>query len=58
MRGLGDDSHGGADGCGDVGRCANDLAPVVFIRTSRSSIDSGLFRSRSAVIVVAVAAPP
>lgn len=59
MRGLGDDGHGGADGCGDVGRCANDLAPV-FIRASRSSIDSGLFRSRSVVIVVVVvvAAPP
>lgn len=57
MRGLGDDGHGGADGCRDVGRCANDLAPV-FIRASRSSIGSGPFRSRSVLIVVVAAAPP
>lgn len=57
MRGLGDDGHGGADGCRDVGRCANDLAPV-FIRASRSSIGSGPFRSRSVLIVVVAAAAP
>lgn len=58
MSGLGDDGHGGADGCGDVGHCANDLARVVFIRASRSSVGSDLFRSCSVAIVVVIAAPP
>lgn len=59
MSGLGDDGHGRADGCGDVGHCANDLAPVVFIRASRSSVGGDLFRSYSvAIVVVVIAAPP